>query len=221
MYIGKVEKLTCASIAGSDTTATQIAANLFYITQNPETKARLTLEIRSTFDSLEEIVLGKQLDSCNFLKAVVQETLRITPSLPGILSRQVQEGGVTVLGHYFAQGTELAVPVYALHHNEEYFPENHVHKPDRWQTDSKAYVERAQTAFQPFSYGSRQCIGKRLAYIELYIFLARIMWLYDVKYLGKGREEAWGPDVVEYKMIDHIAAARVGPVIEFTRRQDV
>jgi cytochrome P450 len=144
----------------------------------------------------------------------------MTPSLPGILPRKVQEGGLNVLGHYFAAGTELAVPVYALHHDEHYFPDNHKHKPERWLIDQSEELTRAQSAFQPFSYGSRQCIGRRLAYIELYIFMARIIWLYDVKYLGLGREECWGSDVVEYKMVDHIAAARVGPLIEFTKRTD-
>jgi cytochrome P450 len=172
------------------------------------------------FDSLEEIRLGPKLDSCRFLKAVIEETLRISPSLPGILSRQVQSGGLDVLDHHFPAGIELAVPVYALHHNEEYFPNSHKHIPERWLVEDTEKLKLAQAAFQPFSYGSRQCIGRRLAYIELYIFIARIVYLYDLKYLGQGREETWGPEEVEYKLIDHLAAARTGPIIQFTRRTD-
>ena len=74
-------------------------------------KAKLSREIRSTFKSEEEIKLGPKLDSCEYLKAVVEETLRISPSLAGPLPRQVEAGGLQVLGQYFPEGVELAVPI--------------------------------------------------------------------------------------------------------------
>jgi cytochrome P450 len=182
---------------------------------------RLASEIRSTFDSVEEIKLGPKLESCKYLEAVIGETLRISPSLAGPLPRQVEAGGLKVLGHYFPEGVELAVPIYALHHNERYYPDPHRYIPERWivEESGEEFVERCRSAFQPFSYGSRQCIGKRLAYIELYITIARAAFLFEIEYLGGGREKRLGPDVLEYELIDHIAASRDGPLIQFTKIQ--
>ncbi|KAH8812524.1 cytochrome P450 [Xylogone sp. PMI_703] len=208
-------------IGGSDTTATQLAANFFYLTNIPSALARLTEEVRTTFDSLEEIRLGRKLDSCKYLHAVVNETIRISPSLPGILPREVLPGGITVVGEYFPAGVELAVPIYTLHHNDVVYPDPHTYRPERWLPDESSVeaVKRCNEALTPFSYGSRQCIGKRLAFIELYLTLARAVWSYDLRYLGAGKEDRLHIDAVEYKLIDHLAAAREGPIIEFTSRK--
>lgn len=213
----------CAQFSspGSDTTATQLAANFFYITQNPRTLSRLTNEVRNTFSSVEEIRLGPKLDSCRYLYAIIEETLRISPSLAGILPREVLPGGLTVLGKRFSSGVELSVPIYTLHHNESVYPDPHKHIPERWlqEETSEEAVKRSIEALTPFSYGSRQCIGKRLAKIELYITIARAVWMFDLQYVGSGREDrVLGHDVVEYKLVDHLAAAREGPVIRFIKR---
>lgn len=210
---------------GSDTTATQIAANFFYITRNANILSRLTAEIRSTFDTVEEITLGPKLDSCRYLHAAVEETLRMSPSVPGLLPREVMNGGIKVAGTNFPEGVEIGVPIYALHHNSEYYPSPHTYRPERWledetgEKDGAAAVARAWSAFLPFSHGSRQCIGKRLAYTEIWIVLARAMWQFDLQFVRGREEESVRKMGVEYKLWDHLAAGREGPVIRFRPRK--
>jgi len=207
-------------IAGSDTTATQLAANLFYITQNKETLRRLTSEIRSKFTSVEDIRLGPALESCQFLTAVVEETLRMSPSLPGFLPREVLPGGLEVIGHFFPPGVEVAVTTYALHHDPRYFPKPHEHIPQRWlpEESGEQSVKEAWNAFAPFSYGSRVCLGKRLAYFELWITIARAVFLFDMEYVSGGREDALEAEYNEYKLWDNFSAKRQGPLIRFRNR---
>ncbi|KAF2095118.1 benzoate 4-monooxygenase cytochrome-like protein P450 [Rhizodiscina lignyota] len=209
-------------IGGSDTTATQLAASFFYLTNNPQTLSRLASEIRGKFKSFDDIRLGQQLDDCKYLQAVVNETLRISPSLPGVLPREVLPGGLTVLGETFPAGVELSMPIYALHHNDEVYFEPHRYIPERWlpECTNEDVVSRCSDSLAPFSYGSRQCIGKRLAMIELYLALARSVWRYDLQYVCGGKDDRFGDnlDIVEYKLLDHMAAGRHGPLIRFWRR---
>ncbi|OAP54848.1 hypothetical protein AYL99_11296 [Fonsecaea erecta] len=211
-------------IGGSDTTATQLAANFFYITQNPKTLAKLTAEVRSTFPNADAIRLGPALDSCRYLHAVVNETLRISPSLPGILPREVLPGGLDVCGEHFPQGVDLAVPIYTIHHHATIYPCPHKHIPERWlpgETSEEA-VKQCHEALTPFSYGSRMCIGWRLALMELRLTLARAVWMFELEYLGGGREDRLlGPDsdALEYQLLDHMAAGRNGPIIRFRKRE--
>ena len=144
----------------------------------------------------------------------------MSPSLPGIIPREVLPGGITVSGQFFPAGVELTVPIYALHHNEAYYPEPHNHRPERWLPEvvGKEAVETCWSAFTPFSYGSRACVGKRLAYMELWTTIARAVWMFDMEYRGGGREDAFGGDVVEYKLLDHLAAGRSGPTVRFVKR---
>lgn len=60
--------------------------------------------------------------------------------------------------------------------------------------------------------------GATHGYIELYITLARIFFHFDLTFVSGTREEAFGPDVVEYKLLDHFTAQSEGPVIEFQKR---
>lgn len=89
---------------------------MFYLTNNPTALKRLTEEIRSTFGAYDDVRLGTALSSCKYLQAVVNESLRISPSLPGSLPREVLPGGVTVAGEKFPAGVDVAIPVYAMHH---------------------------------------------------------------------------------------------------------
>jgi cytochrome P450 len=199
-------------------------ANFFYITQNPKTLGKLTAEVRSTFPNVDAIRLGPALDSSRYLRAVVDETLRISPSLPGILPREVLPGGLSVCGEYFPQGVDLAVPIYTLHHNATIFPCPHKHIPERWLADqtSEEAVKRCHEALTPFSYGSRMCIGWRLALMELRLTIARSVWMFELEYMGGGRENRLlGPDseALEYQLLDHMAAGRNGPIIRFRKRE--
>lgn len=170
---------------------------------------------------MEDIRLGSKLESCEYLKAVIEESLRINASLPGYLAREVLPGGITVIGEYFPPGVEIAVPTYTLHHNPKYFPDPHKHTPERWLPSESGVdnVKLAWEAFAPFSTGARMCIGRRLAYIELQIVIARVVFLYDMKYIDGTREEALGPDACEYKLEDWFSGKRFGPTIEFRHRE--
>ena len=50
--------------AGSDTTAITLSAFFFYVVRNQKVYGKLVKEIRSTFDSADEIVSGPKLSSC-------------------------------------------------------------------------------------------------------------------------------------------------------------
>jgi cytochrome P450 len=95
------------------------------------------------------------------------------------------------------EGTVVAVSHYAIHHNEKYFPQPFKFEPERWivgernsgQPDESVEesLARAKSAFCPFSIGPWACIARNMAYSELSVAVARVLWLYDPK-LAKGQE---------------------------------
>lgn len=89
--------------AGSETTATGLAAATFFLCTHPDFLAKLEHEIRTTFESEAEI----DLDSVNQLRyeqAVINETLRIFPPAGGHAIRTINENGDTILGRYLPPG---------------------------------------------------------------------------------------------------------------------
>lgn len=201
--------------AGSDTSAHTMAAALFYILRNPAVMSRLQKELREAFSDVTEIVTGTQLSNCHYLRAVIEETLRISPPVPSSLNRTVTEGGMTIDGIPLASGTDVSVATFAIHRSPEYYVDPETYRPERWLTEytPKEEVERAKSVFCPFSVGNRGCIGKPMAYNEMSIALGRVFWLYDLR-LSQGDTTGLGADG-HYKMKDCFIVERHGPMVEF------
>jgi cytochrome P450 len=204
---------------------------------SPKALARLQMEVRERFDDVESIRAGATLSTCRWLRACIDEAMRMSPGVPGLLPREVLSNGVTIAGEWFAPGTDLGVSHYAVHHNEELYPESFTYRPERWivgcssdsadgHVTSAEEVARAESGFCPFSIGQRGCVGKALAMKELMITIGRLVWLYDMR-LALGQEHV-GEGVSggglgrersnEFQMRDMFVSKTDGPVVQFRQR---
>lgn len=52
--------------------------------------------------------------------------------------------------------------------------------PQRWLGDPEFANDRRE-ASQPFSIGPRNCIGRQLAYAEMRLILAKVLWHFDLR----------------------------------------
>lgn len=123
-------------VAGSDTSSTTLSAALYYLLRNPSCLGRLTEEIRSTFVSGEDdIRTGPKLQSCSYLRACIDETMRMSPAVPGLLPRLVLEGGLSIpepLNLHIPAGVDVGTCTYAIQHHEEYIADPFTYDPSRW-----------------------------------------------------------------------------------------
>lgn len=220
-------------IAGSDTMATGITSTIFYLLHYPDSLTGCQNEIRSVFKDDEEIRVGQKLSSCVYLMACLNEAMRLTPGVGGILPRETLKGGIIVDGEYFPERVDLGVPHYAIQHNGEYFPDPFVFKPARWILQGEVdgiegvtpeSLAIANSAFCPFSHGRASCVGKTIAYQEMSIILARIIWLYDMRLaagaagrIGEGSERyGYGRKIKnEFQVLDNFTSRHNGPMVEF------
>lgn len=214
-------------VAGSDTSSTCLAGIFFYLTHNTTVLEKLAQEVRTTFKDVEDIKSGSTLSSCAYLRACIDETLRISPPIGGYLPRDVLSGGATIDSHYIPAGTVVGCSAYAIHHKAAYFPSPFAYQPERWLSSenvTKESIKLAQSAFCLFSLGPRGCIGLNMAYMELMATVARTVWLFDMKLagrLGEGLRNAMelGRDrKEEYQLEDVFVSRKEGPLVELVRR---
>ena len=217
-----------------------MAATLFYLTRHPDALKLVTQEIRSKFTNLEDIHQSPQLTSCTYLRACIDEAMRLSPSVGGILPREVLPGGITIDGQRVPAGVVVGVPHYTIHHNAAYYPDPFSYRPERWISGqlpdgtqspfTQNQVALAQSAFCPFSIGPRGCIGKGLAYVEMTNTLARVLWLYDVRRAPGVDDPGEGgkPGAVygrhrkdEFQLVDIFTSLKDGPLVEFRKRSDL
>lgn len=81
-----------------------MSGTLFLLGHHPDALARLTEELRVTFSNEDEIHIGQQLNSCKFLQACINESLRLLPFVPNSPPRIVQEGGIQIDQEFIPAG---------------------------------------------------------------------------------------------------------------------
>ncbi|KAJ0114842.1 hypothetical protein J7T55_004584 [Diaporthe amygdali] len=213
--------------AGGSTTATTMSAAFFYLSRNPLAYKCLCTEIRSRFSSAREISQGAQLSACSYLRAVIDESLRLSTgtisnwriqAAPSIAAGEQ----LVVDGHVIAPGTEVATNAYSFMRNPDYYPEPLAFRPERWLEGNEEQRATMRRALIPFSLGSRSCAGQAMAYLELSLALARTFWYFDFE---KAPGEAGGLSEVpgapgEFKLEDSTIVGHSGPNLMFRTRAD-
>jgi cytochrome P450 len=181
---------------------------------------------------VEDVTVGPKLNTCVYLRACIEESLRMAPPAPGGFPREVCKGGATIDGHVIPAEANVFVPTWTIHHNPEYFPKPFTYRPERWIVNdgeegkdlgvSKAEVQKAQKAFCAFSLGPRGCLGKNMAYIEMMLAIARVLFMFDIKSAGTLGEGTPGPNEWDrkdvYQMRESFTARKDGPLIKFVER---
>jgi cytochrome P450 len=89
--------------AGSDTCTTVLAGTVNCLIKTPHALKALVHEIRSTYHNASEMSF-LNLQRLPYLKAVIEEGLRMCPPNPSGLQHIVPEGGDTVLGQWLPAG---------------------------------------------------------------------------------------------------------------------
>lgn len=174
---------------GSDTTGTFLSGTTWFLLKNPTTYKKLVDEIRSSFNSEEDITIAN-LSHLKYLNAVIQEGLRVYPPVPSSMPRSIPDGGAMVCGRWLPGGTSVCVAPYAMFMSSANFVDPKSFIPERWLGDPKFDTDDKH-AFQPFSYGPRGCIGKNLAYAEMRLVLAKFLWNFDLEL--QPESENWFP----------------------------
>ncbi|CAG9975461.1 unnamed protein product [Clonostachys byssicola] len=174
-------------IAGSETTATTLSAVTYLLSVNKEILRKLTDEVRSSFNTEDDIHL-LSVQKLNYMLAVLNETLRLFPPVPNAIPRKAPAGGNTIFGRHVPPDTILGIWQWPMYHSPEHFLEPESFIPERWLDDPR-FVNDRKEAFQPFSFGPRKCLGRNLAFAEMRLILARIIWNFDLSV--DPRSEDW------------------------------
>lgn len=193
----------------------------------------MAAEIRSTFRSGAEIAGGGgRLSRCRYLRACIDESLRISPPVPSTLWREAapdavqsqQQQPLVIDGHVIPPGTQVGVNIYSLHHKEEYFPQPFRFLPERWMGGGETGLATSE-ALSPFSFGPRGCAGKAMAYLETSLVLAKTLWYFDFEEAappprerGSGARSGFALDAGEFPIYDLFAASHDGPRLIFRPR---
>ncbi|GLA01342.1 hypothetical protein AnigIFM60653_011594 [Aspergillus niger] len=171
------------SIAGSESSATALSAFTYYTLSRVSVYDRLVAEIRGTFDAYEQIDIPSTAQ-LSYLNAVLQEMLRIYPPVAVTLPRVVPVNGAVIDGDFVPAGVTVGVNHFACYHDPRNFHRPQEFLPERWLPECQAqgpFSKDCQKSCQPFSFGPRNCLGKNLAWAEMRLIAAKLLFLFDME----------------------------------------
>ncbi|KAI1483691.1 cytochrome P450 [Daldinia eschscholtzii] len=166
-------------VAGGETSATCLAAAVYYLLKTPTALNKLVNEIRSSFSSYESINAKKAMQ-LPYVRAVIDEALRIHP--PGSLGAQRISPGCNIDGYWVPKGAEVYTSSWSISHDPKYFKEPTMFKPERWLDPTYDTVKEAS---QPFLLGYHSCIGQSFAYLEMTLCLCKLLFRYNMKLIDE------------------------------------
>ncbi|KAF7187556.1 Pisatin demethylase [Pseudocercospora fuligena] len=175
--------------AGSDTTSTTLSAILYHVHKNPEVLAKLRQELEENErnGNISSPITFKQAQSLPYLQAVIKETLRIHPAVGITLPRVVPQGGVHIAGHFFPDNEVVGINPYVAHRNKDVFGEDaDLFRPEWWlEQSNKGEMEKY---FMAFEMGSRSCIGRNVALLEITKAVPELLRRFEFQLLD---EDKW------------------------------
>ncbi|KAI0120439.1 cytochrome P450 [Hypoxylon sp. NC0597] len=166
-------------LAGSETTATLLSGAIFLLGSHRDVLEKLTQEVRTAFTSEDQITLTS-VNNLSYMLACLNESLRQYPPAALGLPRIVPKGGSKIAGHWVPEDTRVGVWQLAANYSERNFTKPEEFHPERFLGDER-FAQDDLSAMQPFSVGPRNCIGRNLAYAEMRLILARILYRFDIE----------------------------------------
>ncbi|KAL5603879.1 hypothetical protein FOVSG1_006629 [Fusarium oxysporum f. sp. vasinfectum] len=176
--------MTCGQnlVAGSDTTSIALSSTMWYLSKYPEKMAKLREEIsQARQDSgVSGMMRFKDSQKLSYLQACIKEAMRLHPPAGTSYPRVVPPGGVTILGHYFPEGTIVGINSWVTAYDHSVFgPDERAFRPERWLDSDPEHLKRMERAWIPFGYGARTCLGKNISILELSIIIPEIVRTFD------------------------------------------
>ncbi|KAH8819269.1 cytochrome protein [Xylogone sp. PMI_703] len=167
-------------IAGSETTATLMSGATYYLLKNPDKMEKLVAEIRGAFSSSGEINFVS-VNKLSYLLACLNEALRIYPPVPDAFPRNTGQHAETICGKSVPPNTVVRVTQWATFHSAKYFTRPDEYIPERWLDGQTGFEDDRKEALQPFHVGPRNCLGRNLAYVEMRLLIALVLWHFDLE----------------------------------------
>ncbi|XP_019333311.1 cholesterol side-chain cleavage enzyme, mitochondrial isoform X2 [Alligator mississippiensis] len=152
---------------GVDTTSMTLQWAMFELARSPGVQEQLRTEIFAAKQAAQGDML-KMLKSVKLLKAAIKETLRLHPVAITLQRYTMQE--MVLQDYRIPAKTLVQVGIYAMGRDPKFFVKPEQFNPERWLMMETKYFKGLG-----FGFGPRQCLGRRIAELEMQLFLIHML----------------------------------------------
>lgn len=169
-------------------TTSTFTAILLALAKHPEKQAKLRAEIRGILPEKDTPLTVESMKNLPYMRACIKESLRYYPLTAGNVRTINQD--LVLSGFTVPKGSEVVMTHLNLWRDAKHFTQPDEFIPERWlrqnQTESSGCPVATKSshpfAYLPFGFGSRSCIGRRIAEMELEVGVARMLRNFQVEF---------------------------------------
>jgi len=167
----------------SDTTHATLVWLIWELCKNPDVYHKLRKIIDETSPS-KSFLEAEDVANIPYLEGAIYEALRLHPAVPSGVSRETPPSGITLPdGQYIPGETVVWMPIHTLQRDERYFPSPLKFMPERWTDEAPEYIQDRR-AFMSFSAGVYNCVGQKLAVMEMTTVVANLVRSFEIELRG-------------------------------------
>lgn len=145
--------------AGGITTMRMLTITSYYLLSSPSKLHHLQSELNSLMRSYPTTnPRWSDLEKLPYLSACIKEALRLGIGATRHAAKYFPNDEIEYKSWVIPKGTSISVPMYPMHYDQEVYPNPWGFEPERWLGE---YDKRMDRNLNPFSKGSRVCLGKK------------------------------------------------------------
>ncbi|KAK2171156.1 hypothetical protein NP493_1092g00050 [Ridgeia piscesae] len=156
-------------LSGVDTTSNTLAFTLHLLSTHPEVQEKLHAEVSRVLG--QGTPTPESMEQMSYLKCILKEALRLYPVVT--MNVRVLDEDLVIDGYRIPKKTMYVMNHYAACRNEQLFEKADEFIPERWDRSVHRHTKKPFASL-PFGFGTRACLGKRIAKLELHLALSKM-----------------------------------------------
>jgi len=161
--VARIDHLLGFFVAGYETTATSLAWTLHLLAKHPSVQRRARLEDGA------------------YLRAVVDESMRLYPPVPCFGRRSVADD--ELMGFAIPKGSKVIVAPHVTHRHPDFWEAPAAFDPERFLAPRRAAIPK--DAYFPYGLGARACVGRQMATMTIERTLALVLDAFELETVGR------------------------------------
>ncbi|KZL86606.1 cytochrome p450 family protein, partial [Colletotrichum incanum] len=152
---------------------------LWNLARNPQWQVKIRREVAALSLEADGLPSFGNINKTPVLEACIKESYRLNPISSGRAERVVPVGK-KYDGVFLPKGTIVSTSTLAIQHTKSVFHQPHIYDPNRWFGAGPDQLRTMEKFYMPFGYGSRVCLGKAFATVEVKLLVACLLLQYNI-----------------------------------------